>query len=216
MKNRKSSKAVRLICAVLSFALIFCVAALPAYAADESVKASADTELYGDKTESADTGENVFELLYRAVCDYINEIMCALTLAGSLVLALLYKRGLMPFMTRTVGAIGSTVAGMKASADSYAEKNGIELNEIKAALAAAQDSTSNFAERLNAIDGSLKNISTDKQERAVFKAALECQSALLYEILMHSSIPQYQKDAVGEKLGAIKASISSMGSEDGK
>ncbi len=162
-------------------------------------------------TEEDFAGGNVFAELYALFVKYIGEIMCALTLAGSLILTLLYKRGLMPFMSRTVGAIGSTIAGIKASTDDYAKKSCNDMNEIKSALDTAATATEGLAKRLGAMENALENAATSKSDGELFRAAIECQSSLLYDILMSSSIPQYQKDAVGEKLGEIKKRLAETG-----
>ncbi len=206
MKNRTKSTLLYIISIAVCASLAFCILAPHAYANDASESKAEDAMPEEDEAEAV----NIFESLYELLGEYIGEVMCALTLLGSLILTILYKRGLMPFMTRTVGAIGSTIAGIKESTESYAVKSGEDLGEIKASLCKAQSAVNQFSERLIAIEQSLTALGIDKSDRELFNSAIECQSTLLYEILMSSAIPQYQKDAVGEKLGAIKSALSAL------
>ena len=43
---------------------------------------------------------------------------------------------------------------------------------------------------------------------------MKAQVDMLYEIFMSSSLPQYQKDSVGEKISSMRKSLSEDGEND--
>ena len=204
MKKKNKSLALHIMCVVLCAVLITSIAAFGACAQ------SADEGEGSEESEASDStlAENPFESLYLAVREHLGEIMCAVSLALTVLVSLLYKKGLMPFMSRTLGTIGSAIAGIKTSTDEYAKSGGESMDGIKAMLEKAQKTISSLESGLAVIESTLSGMASDKGDIARFKAVMECQSTRLFDILMNSSIPQYQKDAVGEKLTEIKSALS--------
>jgi len=53
-----------------------------------------------------------------------------------------------------------------------------------------------------------------QQERQELKLILDSQIDMLYDIFMASALPQYQKDAVGEKIAKMKEAIAKNASRN--
>lgn len=164
-------------------------------------------ETYEETAETADTevGEvNAFEDAFAALESFSSEILCALSFTGSLIIAFAYRKGLLPAVKSGIGAIGSAVGSIKESSESYA-KHGEEilalmsqrLDEAEKTLAAFERAVSDIAEKSE--DGALA-----ANDRAAMKALMSAQIDMLYDIFMTSSLPQYQKDAVSERVREMK------------
>ena len=193
--KRKFTKrlAAALACLILLFSLSF--VAVSAEEGDSEAEKTTDTEL----------GEvNFFEDAFVALESFSSEILCALSFTGSLIIAFAYKKGLLPAVKNGIGAIGSAVGSIKESSESYAKQGeellalmSARLDEAEKTLAAFEKAVSDIAEK--AEDGAHA-----RSDRAEMKALMSAQIDMLYDIFMTSSLPQYQKDAVSEKLQKMK------------
>ena len=65
----------------------------------------------------------------------------------------------------------------------------------------------NLSEKLDAIQ-------EEKSEKEKFKTVMLSQIDMLYDIFMQSGIPQYSKDALGEKVAKMKKELG-IGEENG-
>ncbi|MBR5242299.1 MAG: hypothetical protein IKV20_04085, partial [Clostridia bacterium] len=91
-------------------------------------ESKADTVIADVKTNADDVGDaeaeatevNFFERLYDAVTDYISEILCVLAFGGSFIIAVLYKKGLLPLLKGALSAISSAVGKIKDTAEESA------------------------------------------------------------------------------------------------
>lgn len=164
-----------------------------------------DTEI-ADTKESGE-GVNFFEKLYLTLSDYVSEIFCLLAFVGSFLIALLYKKGLVPLVKGALGAIGGTVNKIKDVTESHAESQ----MGITAGLTEALDRAYTLIEGQGAllvdVQKRLDELSGDKNEKEKIKIVLESEVELLYDIFMSSALPEYQKDAVAKRLKAIRAVI---------
>lgn len=156
--------------------------------------------------------ENVFTRLYDEVSEYAGEILCAMTFAGSLILAVAYRKGLLPIVKGSLVSIGTAVNKIKESANENAQKNAEIGKSIEGVLSGAQNLLMELAHKVDALDTAVSERMTDEdertQERAAFKVIISSQIDMLYDIFMTSALPQYQKDAVAEKIAKMKEALS--------
>ena len=176
-----------------------------------SVTASAETLTEAEEITEA----TVFDKLYTEVSEYAGEILCALAFIGSVVLAFAYKKGLMPIVKSSLVTIGNAMSKMKDSVNKNAER-GEEMNrEIASGLDGAVKVIQTLGERIDTLEKSLTERLADKDETAREKEALSIimtsQIDMLYEIFMSASLPQYQKDAIGEKIAKMKGALAKNG-----
>lgn len=176
-----------------------------------SVTASAETLTEAEEITEA----TVFDKLYNEVSEYAGEILCALAFIGSVVLAFAYKKGLMPIVKSSLVTIGNAMSKMKDSVNRNAER-GEEMNrEIASGLDGAVKVIETLGERIDALEKSLTERLADKDETAREREALSIimtsQIDMLYEIFMSASLPQYQKDAIGEKIAKMKGALAKNG-----
>ena len=179
--------------AVLMIALtVLTVSVLPAFAV----------------TPEAHTEEvNVFERIFSAVSSNLSEILCTLTLAGSIVLAIAYKKGLLPLVRGAVSAIGKGIGKLESEAESFNKTSGEHIGAISEKLDKAAKVIDGFADRLGALEAELAKISKSSERFAVIQKAVETEAELLYDVFMSSALPEYQKDAVSKRIAEINETL---------
>lgn len=181
-----------------------------------SVSASAEE---AEPTDAVDTVEdNVFGKIYTEITEYASEILCAMTFIGSLVLAFAYRKGLLPIVKGSLLTIGNAVGKMKESVSENAQK-GEELGKsIENGLEAAKSVLDGLVNRIEELDAALTERlakeSDEVKEKEALRLVLLSQIDMLSDIFMSSSIPQYRKDAVGERIAKMKEALGKDGSED--
>ena len=157
--------------------------------------------------------ESFFGALFAEIKANSSEILSALTLACSCVLAFSYKNGLLPTVKKSVGGIGGAVSEIKESSDKTAKlvsevenatKGGLE--NLSALLMTLTDGLGKLEERLGALE-------SDGKAREKINAVITEQVSLLYDIFMSSSLPEYRKEAVCKRLEKMKASIGDEGGD---
>ena len=199
-----------LICALFALALTVGGCLIPAYAASD---ADVTDDGANGAQEYSDSEENPFEMLWSGVLNNSEKIMCALTLAGSVVLTFLYKKGLLPFLSRGLSAIAAALSGIKESTDQYAQKSGKDFSDISEALGRSESAIGGISERLSALERTLDEAGSAREQTEAIRAVMSAQVELLYDILMNSAIPQYRKDAAGERLTEMKAALATKSTE---
>ena len=175
---------------------------------DATAKEDAEELILKEADENgADVEINFFEKLYTAVTDYISEILCVLAFGGSLLIAVLYKKGLLPLLKGALGAINTAVGRIKEVTESSAAADAEKTVEITEALSKAEALIEAQSNTLEALEKRLDSLSTDKSEREKLRLILESEVELLYDIFMSSGLPEYQKDAVAKRLKAISSFV---------
>ena len=162
-------------------------------------------DLAAQKSEDAEI--NFFEKLYDAVRDYISEILCVLAFGGSFLIAVLYKKGLLPLLKSALSAINAAVGKIKEATEKGANADAEKTAKITQALDKAYGLIEAQSDTLEALEKRLDSLSTDKSEREKLRLILECEVELLYDIFMSSGLPEYQKDAVAKRLKAIESLV---------
>ncbi len=203
---------IAFICAFIFSALSLCAFAEVTQAdADGTYAENADT---APKDEATDTYENPTEAVFDAVMQNSDKLLSALSFIGSLFIIFIYKRGLLPLLKGGAGAIAKGVASL----EEEAKKQSDEASSLSALLTARLAAGENAVDRIEKSVGVLEErcaraISEGKDSRAIF-SALSVQSELLYEILLASSLPSYEKERVSEKISSIR-SLLKDGEADG-
>ena len=152
--------------------------------------------------------ENVFSEIFEQIKSYATEIFCAMTFIGSLILAYAYKKGLLPLIEKTLLSIGSSVSKIKERTESGA----VATEELGASITAKLENSealvNNMIDKIGEMNAELSQIKTSELERTdnckELSIIVSTQIDMLYDIFMSSALPQYQKDAVGEKVAKMK------------
>lgn len=152
--------------------------------------------------------ENPFSLFFETVSSYSSELLSALAFIGSIILAFCYKKGLMPLVENTLSAIAKAVGGIREKAEATESKSRELCDTLTKRLEAAEGVIAQLGEAITNTSKTLDAYESAEGERASMKIVLSAQIDMLYDIFMTSSLPQYQKDAVGERISKMKEALS--------
>ena len=158
-----------------------------------------------------EASENIFERLYDRIGENATEIFCAMTFTASMALAFAYKKGLVPLLQKTLLSIGNSVTKIKETAESgeaATEELGVSMTEK---LDATSDLVQSLEKRIDKMHDTLADVIDKELSRKdnadKLNVIVKTQVDMLYDIFMSSALPQYQKDAVGEKVAKMKEAL---------
>ncbi len=186
----------KILIAVLSILLILTLS-VAVYAADDTGE---------EITEKSDTGteQSPFGEIYNIICENTDKIFSALAFITSLILAFAYKRGALPLIKSGIVSIGKSAGELAEKTGSAIEKTEQTLSFLSDRFAFCESSVEGAVASIEELGARLEAIEMNKSSAEKTKAVLLSQIDLLYDIFMQSSLPQYSKDAVGEKVAEMK------------
>lgn len=158
--------------------------------------------------------ENVFEIAFDWASANSAEILSALTFLGSLVLAFTYKKGLLPKLSGALSKIGGSVSTLTEETDKSIKALGERFEAVRKKSEETEKLCATMAEGITSLSDKLAALSESADEKDKFKLIMSSQIDMLYEIFMQSSLPQYAKDSVGEKISAMKMAVSGGDTRD--
>ncbi len=187
-----------------------------------SAEPLSNTEMTADGEETGrnevretetDTDTNPFESLYSLIYDNADKLLALLAFLGSIILTVAYKRGMLPLIKGGLGALGSAVKALKDEADraSCASSNGVQKAAEK--LQRAEEILNLLTERIENLNNELSAAKDERSKYTDITTVLISQIELLYDVFMSSSLPAYQKEAVGERVREMKKLLKA-GSEN--
>ncbi len=142
--------------------------------------------------------ENAFNKLYGFILENADKIFSLLAFLGAIILSFAYKKGLFPFVKKALSALSGTVSSIREEA----EKNSIGTKEfkeeIKTKLALSENILKGFEEKLSALEEKLSEAALLNDKTEEFRCVMLAEVEMIYNIFVSSSLPQYQKDKVGE------------------
>ena len=176
---------------------------------DASTPATFDEDGTSTETEENEdasrTEGNIFDDIYAGFMKYSSEIMSLLAFVGSIILAIAYKLGLSPLIEKTLSGVLGAIGKLKenvALSEENAEKVSAALTErLESAERVITELNGAVAKMSTAIDTEKANVKWNEQIKTVLTAQID----MLYDIFMTSALPQYQKDAVGERVQSMRS-----------
>ena len=192
---------------LLTFAILACSALVAGATNEAVVEEVADANNSLHKTDTSEE-QNIFSAMYDYAIEYAGEIMCALAFVGSAVIALLYKKGLMPMVKNGLTVIGGAVGSVKSTVEKGEGEAKAQTQRLTQMLEMTGETVELFKDGLDRIEARLDALSTDAQEKRQLRVILEGQTELLYDVFMSSSLPQYKKDEIGERVKKMREIIA--------
>ncbi len=150
---------------------------------------------------------NVFETIYHAAITHAAEIFSALSLIGTMVVGFFYKRGLIPSVKEMISAIGSTAHKIKDATEKQSEVSREESEKVASRLDGFEKRLDEFSETLRKMEEGLYTSGEIYTQNEKNRLILAEQVNMLHDIFMSSSLPQYQKEAVGARTNKMKAEL---------
>ena len=150
---------------------------------------------------------NLFYEAYSLILQHSDKILSALAFCASLFLAFAYRSGIIPLIKGGLNTLGTAVNKFKEEAEKANEASTKTLSEAKDKLSDAEKSINELTQKLVTVEERLAEAVEDKKRSEDMKIILESQIDMLYDIFMSSSIPLFQKEAVGERISAMKKKL---------
>ncbi len=195
--------------------LIFCFMMTFAF----GVSANADTETAVNQTdlteEVADndvntednTSENPFILIYESAVMYASEILSLMSFIGTVIISYFYRRGLLPSVKGVLGNVSSSVIKLKETSDKEIECRKEENTKIESRLDNFDTTLKKQSELITSLESRLISEEDIYRQRERSNLILSSQIDMLYDIFMSSSLPQYQKEAMGERINKMRKEL---------
>ncbi len=181
----------------------------------QAAPSSAGNDNGGANTEDAEGGvtDTAFTLLFEGISERTGEIFCALTLIGTAILSFAYKRGLLPLVKGSLHAIGEAVGSLKESAKNDSAVLGEQSEKITDGLTRAEAMLVDLSARLCELEEALSGVGELRRSQNATEIILACQVDALSEVFMSSSLPEYRKAALGEKLTKMREALKNADNE---
>lgn len=159
-------------------------------------------------TATEDTATGVFAAFLSENAD---TLLGLLTLVGSLVVAFLYKTGLLPMLRTGLRALGDTLGKSRELTERFTEDAGAHIKRIEEqtqpvldAVLRSETLIRTLEERLGAMEAALAESERDRKETA---AILATETELFYELLHSVNLPEAQKEAMTESYYRLKRTL---------
>ncbi len=198
---------------------------LNAFASESAENASEDTENSYTDTDSSsknldtggevndtdenidNAGENPFEVIFQLICNYSGEIFSALAFLGTLIVAHFYKRGMLPALRSALGNVSTALGAASDKTEEALLLIKKKTETIDSMLEYSGGVIDDVAGSLERVESELKAVKESRDERAAYKTIMLSQVDMLYDIFMSSALPQYKKDEIGERIGAMREEL---------
>ena len=160
-----------------------------------------------DENKEGEAKKNPFEAVFELIKANSDTIFSALTLIGSLVLAFTYKRGLLPALGASIGTIGDSVKRISDATEISIVNSENAIVDIDERIKDIGGLFERLEDRISELNTRLEAVDEERERGEMTRVLLRSQIDMLYDIFMTSSLPQYSKDAVGEKIATMKKLI---------
>ena len=174
---------------------------------EDGAEDGAETLPPTDENKEAEAKKNPFEAVFELIKANSDTIFSALTLIGSLVLAFTYKKGLLPALGASIGTIGDSVKRISDATEISIVKSENAIVDIDERIKDIGGLFERLEGRISDLNTRLEAVDEERERGEMTRVLLRSQIDMLYDIFMTSSLPQYSKDAVGEKIAAMKKLI---------
>lgn len=188
----------KILTVILTLTLLLSVFALTAFAAEENTL----------ETEEV----NVFESVYSFLIKNSDKLLSLFSALASLLLAFLYKRGLLPLLRGSISKLNSTVSDMKEASEKNMRASHEDTAIAKKSLDDAEALFRSLEERLASLEQTLILSAEEKEERKNLRTVVKTQIDMLYEVFMSSSLPVYLKESIAEKISEMKKEMNTSSS----
>lgn len=208
MKKKLLFGTLLLICLLLLPSLT--VAATETADHEETTGAVTDTpsdtpeeEAVPDSTDTPGLGQ----LLLDGLEAYTPEIFSAMALISSLLLLLGYKRGFLPLLRGGLGKLCGAVHELGAQTEAHRESADGLVSDVSERIQKTEGHLANLGETLRLLEEKLPNAEKTSALFRQVETVLLSQIDMLYELFLSTSLPQYRKDAIGEKVSTMRAAL---------
>lgn len=153
------------------------------------------------------TETNLFEQIYAMAVANSDKIFSILAFLGTLVVGVGYKSGLLPLLRDALSRLKSSIDTVKDESDKNSLTQKERFAELSSSIEKIEETLEKNREELSRIEWQFESYEQLLNERRALKKVIEGQMYLLYSIFMSSSLPQYQKDMIGERIEELREEL---------
>ncbi len=187
---------------------IFLAFGFTAFAESTEPESTEFTEISEPKTDGyTEEIENPFAVIYNEALSHASEIFSLLSLIGTIIISWFYKRGLLPSVRGVLGSVSTSVIKLKENSETEFEARKAEAEKINERLNCFEDTLKGQSELICALENRLISEEDIYRQREKSNIILSSQIDLLYDIFMSSSLPQFQKEAMGDKINKMRKEL---------
>lgn len=200
----------KLFAVIFAFALVFTALCISVSAENETAEGSqiSDTARAPEDTNAEDVSPNIFETVYREAARHADKILSLLAFITSLAVALGYKKTLMPVIKVALSKLSSSVIKSAEDTEKRCEEAEMRLRETRESFEEAKAIFKSLSDRFDALCLKLDEANKIKKTNGDIKILMNSQIDMLYEVFISSSLPIYQKEAVGARISEMKRIIA--------
>ncbi len=206
--KRKNSKITKLFITLSLAVMLIFTTAVGAYAS-EAAEPEVSTESADDAELGGEGEGNIFEEIYSAAEANADKIFSALAFIGTLIVGAMYKSGLLPLLSDALSKFKGTLDGIKSENERYESLASAKISDIGSSIKGIEESIEKTNGEIARIEGSLATYESALAERESMKLILSSQIDMLYSIFMASSLPQFEKEEIGNKISKMREELNS-------
>ena len=155
-------------------------------------------------------GVSIFEDMFNAARAHASEILSALAFIASMVIAIGYKKGLVPLLHRAASKISESVDKTREGTEEEIKKRDEMLKEKEEGEVILSGKLTELSETISALSANLTSREALAECTEKIRIVILSQIDLLYDVFMSSALPQYQKELVGERVAKMKKELDSV------
>jgi len=201
--KRKNQKLTKIIITLALAAALITVFAIGVSAEEAQIAADALTESTGLSEE------NVFAEIYSVIKANSDKIFSALAFIGTLIVGAMYKSGLLPLLSDALAKFKGMLDSIKAENERYESLSDAKMSEIGVSIKNIEKSIEDTNGEIERIESELSVYEAALSERNSMKIILSSQIDMLYSIFMASSLPQFEKEEIGNKISKMREELNS-------
>ena len=152
-----------------------------------------------EESEVENEVDNALYEIYESIRENSDKLLSLCSFIGTLLIALTYKKGLVPGLKRVTASVTDALSSIK----DEAEKTETATKDYGQRLDSLSAKTEEIANSLKALENDLSPEKADKERRLLY-TVMNGQMELLYDIFMYSSLPEYKKEEVGTRISKMK------------
>ena len=157
-------------------------------------------------SEAAEPG--FFSLLYETAGEHLAEILSALSAISAFTIAFCYRKGLLPILKNGIGAIGSATKKWGENAENYGEEAKKICENANNYIHRADKKIDELKEYFDSIEKKLAALESNAKENGQTRTVLTGQLDMLCDIFLSSSLPQFEKDRVSQRIERMKRELN--------
>ena len=155
-------------------------------------------------------GVSIFEDMFNAARAHASEILSALAFIASMVIAIGYKKGLVPLLHRAASKISESVDKTREGTEEEIKKRDEMLKEKEEGEVILSGKLTELSETISALSANLTSREALAECTEKIRIVILSQIDLLYDVFMSSALPQYQKELIGERVVKMKKEMDQI------